>query len=151
MAGILVYITLSIFAGQNGIKSYRQLEIQRMEISKRTAAILQINEELKLEKNALQYDTDVIAAYARSLDYVKEGEKLVKINGLKPFENTLFDTGTVLREESISYIPDSVCKILGLLIFTMTLILFFILDLMNRKNNPKISVQGIPIYDPKQI
>lgn len=156
LAGILVYTGVSIFAGQNGIKSFNQLDAQKMEISKQVASIEKINGELKLEKAALQYDPDVIAAYARKLGYVKEGEKLVKINGLKPFENTLYDTGTVLKDKEITYLPDSICKILGIIVFLMTMLLFIILDVMNgnfsfSKKKSTVVVQGIPVYDPKQI
>ncbi|MCQ2573686.1 MAG: septum formation initiator family protein [Treponema sp.] len=156
LAGTVVYVTVSVFAGQNGINSYKQLENQKREISKQATMIQNINEELILEKNALSNDRDVIAAFARKLDYVKEGETLVKITGLKPFEHTLYDTGTVLRRKEVSYIPDDVCKLLGVVFFFMTLLLFLFIDLSNgnnpfeRKKKIKI-VTGIPIYGGKQI
>jgi len=156
LAGTVVYVTVSIFAGQNGINSYKQLEDQKREISRQANYIQNINDALTLEKNALSNDRDVIAAYARKLDYVKEGETLVKINGLKPFEHTLYDTGSVLKRTEISYIPDDVCKILGVVFFFLTLLLFLFIDLSNG-NNPFVRkkevniIKGIPIYGGKQI
>ena len=156
LAGTVVYVTVSVFAGQNGINSYRQLENQKREISKQTVLIQNINDELVLEKNALSNDRDVIAAYARKLDYVKDGETLVKITGLKPFEHTLYDAGTVLRRTEVSFIPDDICKILGLVFFLMMLVLFLFIDLSNGKNpfarKYKVNVlTGIPVYGGKQI
>ncbi len=156
LAGTVVYVAVSIFAGQNGINSYKNLENQKREISKQASDIQKINDELILEKNALSNDRDVIAAYARKLEYVKEGETLVKITGLKPFEHTLYDTGTVLKRSEITYIPDDVCKILGVVFFFMTLLLFLFIDLSNGKNpfvrKRKINViTGIPVYGGKQI
>lgn len=156
LAGTIVYVAVSVFAGQNGINSYRQLEEQKREIAKQTSYIQNINDELNLEKYALSNDKDVIAAFARKLDYVKEGETLVKITGLKPFEHTLYDTGTVLKRTEISYVPEDICKLLGFLIFFMTLILFFFFDLSNGniiiKKKKKVEVvQGIPVYAVKQI
>lgn len=156
LAGTLVYVAVSVFAGQNGINSYKQLENQKREISRRTTMIQNINDELVLEKNALSNDKDVIAAYARKLDYVKDGETLVKITGLKPFERTLYDTGSVLKHSETTYIPDDICKILGVVFFFLTLLLFLFIDLSNGKN-PFVKKQkanvitGIPIYGGKQI
>lgn len=109
-----------------------------------------------MERNALANDKDVITAYARKLDYVKEGETLVKITGLKPFEHTLYDTGTVKKHTEPEYIPDDVCKILGIVFFFMTLILFFFIDLSNGKivisKKKQVEViKGIPVYAVKQV
>ena len=82
LAGTLAYSLLSIFWGQSGIWAQRQLEEQKKVISARTQEIQKINDELNLEKTAIRDDADVIAAYARKLDYVFENEKLVKIKGL---------------------------------------------------------------------
>jgi len=68
-------------------------------------------------------DKDVIAAYARKLDYVSEGEKLVKITGLKPYEAPLYDTGTVVRREPIAFMSERTCKACGIAFFALTFVL----------------------------
>lgn len=156
LVGVLVYVIVSATTGQNGINCYKQLQEQKREISKQTSIIQNIYDELNLEKTALQNDKDLIAAYARKLGYVGEGEKLVKITGLKPIQNTLYDTGTVLHRQDTSFIPDEVCKLLGLAFFFLTFIMFFLIDLSNgnivieKKKKAKV-VKGIPIYDLQQI
>ena len=78
--GAFAYTCVSFVAGQNGIVSYKQLAEQKKEIAYKTNEIQNINNELKLEYTALLKDRDVIAAYARKLDYVSDGEKLVKLS-----------------------------------------------------------------------
>ena len=76
---------ISFLGGQNGLWAMRQLEEQRQEISINMAEIAKINEELELEYTALRNDMDVVAAYARRLGFVAEGETLVKVTGLPTY------------------------------------------------------------------
>ena len=78
-AGTFVYAFLSFCAGRDGMLVYKKLQEQKHEISRQTAAIQKIYDELSLERTALEKDKDVIAAYARKLDYVGDDEKIVKI------------------------------------------------------------------------
>lgn len=155
LAGTLVYVALSFSLGQTGIKSYKLLEEQKREISLQTSKIQTIHDDLELEATALQSDRDLIASYARKLDYVSEGEKLVKINGLRQKERTLYDTGTALFSHEISYLPDDVCKILSLFTAFASFILMFVLGLsrgeISFKKKKKEFVAGIPVYDLPQI
>ena len=121
--GTLVYVLLSFFAGRDGIIVYNQLQKQKRVISRQTAIIQKIHDELSLECTALEKDKDVIAAYARKLDYVSEGEKLVKITGLRPHEATLYDTGTVVRREPIAFMSERTCKACGISFFALTFVL----------------------------
>lgn len=153
--GTFVYVLLSMTFGQNSIHCFNQMEEQKRVISKQTSEIQNINSELTLELAALQNDRAVIAAYARKLDYVSEGEKLVKITGLKPAQTTLYDTGTVVRHEEPEYIPEKVCKIVGFAFGLLSFIILFLFDL-SRGNitfgtNKKPIVTGIPVYDIPQI
>ena len=121
--GTFVYVLLSIFAGRDGIIVYNQLQKQKRAISRQTSLIQKIHEELSLERTALEKQTDDIAAYARKLDYVSEGEKLVKITGLRPYEATLYDTGTVMRRTPIAFMSERTCKACGIAFFALTLVL----------------------------
>ena len=121
-AGTLVYVLLSFFAGRDGIIAYDQLQKQKRVISRQTALIQKIHDELSLERTALEKDKDVIAAYARKLDYVSEGEKLVKITGLRPYEAALYDTGTVIRRVPITFVSERTCKACGIAFFALTFV-----------------------------
>lgn len=153
--GTLVYVLLSITVGQNSIGCYKKLNEQKQVISLHTSEIQNLNSELTFELSALQNDKDVIAAYARKLDYVGNGEKLVKINGLKPAQNTLYDTGKVIRHSDVEFVPEIMCKIAGLCFAIMTFVLLFLYDInkgiISFKKNEKVHVAGIPVYEVKQI
>lgn len=153
--GTFVYVLLSMLVGQNGLRSFNQLEEQKRIISKQASDIQNINSELKLELSALQNDKAVIAAYARKLDYVTDDEKLVKITGLKPAQTTLYDTGTVMHHEEPAYLSEKICKMLGCFFFILSVIICILSDISNgnignsKKN--KSLVTGVPIYDVPQI
>lgn len=151
--GTFVYVALSLFVGQNGLRCSKFMEEQKLIVSKQTSDIQNINSELELELSALQNDKDLIAAYARKLDYVAEGEKLVKITGLKPAQTTLYDIGSVIRHENPEYLSEKNCKILSLFFGFLSFVIILLSDFNNgnfRKERKNI-VKGIPIYDVPQI
>ena len=149
------YVAISFIVGKNGLMVYNQLLQQKKEIARQTDLIQSINNELKLEYNALSKDMDVIAAYARKLDYVSDGEKLVKINGLKPYQNTLYDCGTILRRKDCFYLSENVCKVVSLVIGCLSFLIFFLFDLsrgnVKVKKNKEQVIKGIPIYEVPQV
>lgn len=159
LAGTFVYIVLSAAYGPNGFFAYRQLQEQKNQISVHTAEIQRINDELFLEYTALQNDKDVIMAYARKLDYISPGEKLVKINGLPPTENKIYDTGIVVRHSQLVWIPEAVCKGAGFCVF-LAVSFFFILIAFVSSSGTANQVhkvkdfkesKEIPVYDVPQI
>lgn len=153
--GTFVYVLLSMTFGQNSLHCYNKMEEQKLLISRRTSDIQNINSELSLELTALQNDRAVIASYAHKLDYVGEGEKLVKINGLRPAQTTLYDTGTVLRHEEPEFISEKICKIVGFAFALLFTIIFFLYDISCGNiafgKNKKPIVTGIPVYDIPQV
>ncbi len=153
--GTLVYVLLSLTLGQNSFKCYSKMEEQKRIVSKQKAEIQSINTELTLELSALKNDKAVIAAYARKMDYVQDGEQLVKITGLKPYQNALYDTGTLIRHVEPEYISEKLCKMCGLCAAMLVLILMLIFDFkkgtLSFTRNKKEFVAGIPVYNVPQI
>ena len=153
--GTLIYVLLSMTVGQNSLYSYNQMEEQKRIISKKTNEIQNINSELEQELTALKNDKAVIAAYARKLDYVSDDEKLVKINGLKPFQTNLYDTGTVLRHENPTFLEEKYCKMIAVFFTFLMLLIMILYDINNGnisfKKEEKTVITGIPILDLPQI
>ncbi len=153
--GTFVYVLLSMTFGQNSLHCYNKMEEQKRLISRQTSDIQTINGELSLELAALQNDRAVIASYAHKLDYVSDGEKLVKITGLRPAQTTLYDTGTVLRHEEPEYISERICKITGLCFAILFTLIFLLYDISCGNivigKNKKPIVTGIPVYDIPQV
>jgi len=153
--GTLIYVCLSMLVGQNSFHCYSQMEEQKILLSKHTSEIQNINSELTLELTALQNDKAVISAYARKLDYVQDGEKLVKINGLKPAQTTLYDTGSVLRHKNPEYLSEDACKLISIFITGLCFVMMFMIDLskgnVSFKKQKSTIVKGIPVYDLPQM
>ena len=154
-AGTLVYILTSLAFGQNSFKCYSQMEEQKRIVSKQKAEIQSINTELMLELTALKNDKAVIAAYARKMDYVTDDEKLVKITGLKPYQNQLYDTGTVIRHTEPEYVSEKLCKACGIAAAMLVLLVLLIVDIkkgeISFSKEKNIPVTGIPVYNLPQI
>ena len=127
------------------------MEEQKRIVSKQKAEIQNINTELTLELNALKNDKAVIAAYARKMDYVTDDEKLVKITGLKPYQNALYDTGTVIRHTEPEYVSEKLCKLSGLVAALAVLLVMLISDIKKGEivlsKNKRVPVTGIPVYN----
>lgn len=153
--GTLVYVALSITVGQNSIRCYKAMEEQKRLVSKNASDIRSINTELQLEMTALKNDPAVIAAYARKLDYVGENEKIVKINGLKPMQTTIYNTGTVVRHSEPDYVSEEICKTVSVLAALIVFFIMFVYDILHKnffvfQKKPSY-VKGIPVYDIQQI
>ena len=153
--GTLVYVALSLCFGPNSFKCYSQMEEQKRIVSKQKAEIQSINSELTLELAALKNDRAVIAAYARKMDYVTDGEQLVKITGLKPYQNELYDTGSVIRHIEPEYVSEKLCKLAGLVAGFAVLVLLLVFDIkkgeISFSRKKKVPVAGIPVYNLPQI
>ncbi len=156
LAGTLAYAIISIFWGQSGVWAQKQLEEQKKVISVHTQEIQKINDELNLEKTAIRDDADVIAAYARKLDYVFEDERLVKIKGLAVSEPSLYDTGTVLKSAPVAYVSEWFCKGAGLAVGLLMAAAIFLYDMsygvksFSSKKRFE-TIEGIPVYDVAQV
>ncbi len=153
--GTLVYVIMSLGFGQNSLKCYSQMEEQKRIVSKQKAEIQSINSELNLELSALKNDKAVIAAYARKMDYVTDGEQLVKITGLKQYQNALYDTGSVVRHEDPEYVSEKLCKLCAFVAALAVLLIMLIIDFkkgeISFSKNKKVPVAGIPVYNLPQI
>ena len=64
-----------------------------------------------------------LASYARKLGYVHENEKLVRIAGMLPLEEPVYDAGTIVHAEKGSYIPEWLCKVLAIICGALSLII----------------------------
>ena len=125
-AGTIVYVVTSFLGGQNGLWAYKQLENQKYQISIHTAELSKLNDELQLEYTALKQDDDVIAAYARRLGYISEGENIVKISGLAPYYTPIYDSGVVVKRTEISFIPEWICKVFGCITGSLVFLLLML-------------------------
>lgn len=154
LAGTAVYVLVSFTCGTDGIWANGQLREQKRILSARADEIQKINDSLLLEYSALEKDPDVIAGFARKMGYVRDGEKVVKINGLIKPDEYHFETGTPIRYMEPYSLPEWFCKISGLLMFFVTY-LYLVVREFRHKERPvskaRVRIRGIPVYDLPQV
>lgn len=122
--GILVYVLVATFAGPDGIWAYNQLSEQKNVLSTNVEKVQKINDTLILDHRALENDVGIITSKARNLGFIYEGEKLVKISGISEKGVSVYDTGSIVKLEEISFISEQSCKILGFVCFLLSLTIF---------------------------
>jgi cell division protein FtsB len=81
-AATAVYTLLSFFSGTMGIAAYKQLVTERDRETANLEALRRINRRLEGTLDALRYDSDTLAVYARELGYGSKDERFVRIVGL---------------------------------------------------------------------
>lgn len=153
LAGTAVYVFVSFTCGTDGIWAGGQLREQKRILSARADEIQKINDSLTLEYTALEKDPDVIAGFARKMGYVRDGEKVVKINGLISIDEYHFETGTPIKSIEPYSLPEWFCKVAGLLMFFVTYLYLMVKDFRPKsavKKN-KVRIKGIPVYDLPQV
>lgn len=164
LAGTVVYVLVSFTCGKDGLWADEQLREQKRILSARADEIQKINDSLSLEFTALEKDPDVIAGFARKMGYVRDGEKLVKINGLVSTNEYHFETGTPVKYVEPYALPEWFCKISGIMMFFVAYLYIAMKDYKNKEENDgkfdkkddkvkkeKIDIKGIPIYDLPQV
>lgn len=135
LIGMAVYVVVSLIGGQNGAWAYNQLNEQKMKIASNVVAVQKLNDELKLELTALENDYAIIASRARNLGYIYDNEKIVKITGISDKEQSVYNTGIIVKRNSISFVPERSCKIIGLVCFILCLLIFLLTDVKQKRRN----------------
>lgn len=153
LAGTVMYVLVSFACGRDGVWADGQLREQKRILTARTDEIQKINDSLSLEYTALEKDPDVIAGFARKMGYVRDGEKIVKINGLVSVDEYHFETGTPIKSAEPYFLPEWFCKTAGILMFFVAY-LYLLLKKDGKRNAApakKITIKGIPVYDLPQM
>ena len=152
--GTAIYVLVSFTCGTDGLWANEQLREQKRILSARADEIQKINDSLSLEYTALEKDPDVIAGFARKMGYVRDGEKILKINGLINIDEYHFETGTPIKSIEPYSLPEWFCKVAGLLMFFVTYLYLMLKDFRMKEHDArknKIKIKGIPVYDLPQI
>ena len=123
---------MNLFFGSTGLWAEAQLIKQRNKLAQNVTEIKKINDELSLEYTSLLKDSDVIASYARKLGFVREGEHIVRFTGGLKMNEKIYSAGSYYECENIQYIPEWICKVLGLSVFFLCMILSLLLYLNDR-------------------
>jgi hypothetical protein len=113
-SGILVYTVLSICIGPRGLWAMRQLAVERQRIAGNLETLRSINEDLDARYQSLSADPDTISVYAHELGYISDGERLIRLAGFTGGIDRSFDCGSPLSVTPPKYLPEWMCKFIGL-------------------------------------
>ncbi|MDR2742635.1 MAG: septum formation initiator family protein [Treponema sp.] len=111
---IVVYSFLSLFSGAAGFSAYNQLLRERDKQKRNMEVLQELNRKLKGDADALIYDSDIIAAYARELGYGKSGEHFVRIVGLPGWRKQNNDPGRIVNAVKPEFLAEPDIRFISL-------------------------------------
>jgi hypothetical protein len=76
-------------------------------------SLKRINKELETARDALMYDQETIATYARDLGYSRRNERFIRIVGLEGKRKTHTEAGELLLAQEPEHISDVTIKIIA--------------------------------------
>ena len=129
---ILVYITISIVCGQDGILAYNQLEEHKIVLAQNYSDLNQTNTQLLIDTMSLKEDKTVLTSYAKKMGFVHEGEVLMKVSGFADMPVFVYNAGSKVLRPQILYVSDQLAKIIGLITFGGILFISFLLSFAKR-------------------
>jgi cell division protein FtsB len=92
---VAIYAVSYIIAGPAGTLAYEQLSWERDMQAARLESLTQKNTELQNAINALKYDSETIAIYARELGYGRPDERFIRIVGFSDKTTRPINAGEV--------------------------------------------------------
>ncbi|MDR2536462.1 MAG: septum formation initiator family protein [Treponema sp.] len=133
--GIVIYTLFSLLKGPISASSYTQLQAEQEKLQANMEALKLINKELEITKDALMYDKDAIAVYARDLGYRSSRERFVRIVGFEGTKKQRIEPGQLVTAVEPEYITDNAIKICAFCIAIGAFLCILIPDILQRRAN----------------
>ena len=92
-----------------------ELEVQKTKLAANIDTLYALNTDLQSRLDCLSADPDTISVYAHELGLISDGEHLIKLAGFSGGIDRKMVTGTALIIKKAPYVPEWVCKILGII------------------------------------
>jgi cell division protein FtsB len=135
--GIVIYSMAVVTAGKTGLEAYdellREREKQRLNLEK----LHSINEGLLGVRDALKYDGDTIAVYARELGFGSEDERFIRIIGLDHVRSPQFTEGQLVQIETSDFIDDKSLRVIAVCVAGALFLFFVFIDLLKALSGDK--------------
>jgi cell division protein FtsB len=132
-AGILVYSLFSLIAGAMGFSAYNQLQEEWNKQQANLNDLERLNRELEGNRDALLYDSDLIAAYARELGYGRENEQFVRIVGLSGTKKQYLSPGQVVFAIWPEYMAEKMIRLISIATGIGILLILCIIELIMKR------------------
>jgi cell division protein FtsB len=111
--GIVIYSVTVITLGKTGLRSYDDLSRERDKQRLNLEKLSDIQESLSGIRDALKYDGDTIAVYARDLGFGSEDERFIRIVGLNSVHFPQIHEGEIVQVETGEFIDDKTLRVIA--------------------------------------
>lgn len=133
--GVAVYTVFALLKGPVGASAYTQLKKEHAKLQVNLEGLKLINKELEHTKDALMYDEDTIAVYARDLGYRSERERFVRIVGFEGTKKQRIEPGQIAVATEPTSISDNAIKICAFCIAAGTFFCILIPAILQSQTN----------------
>lgn len=113
--GTLVYCLISITFGPSGHFAMKRLESERDRVTANLEKLQAVNAELDDTFRNLSSNPDTIAVYAHELGFIREDERLIKLEDFSGGIKRDFSPGTAVKAKESDTMPEWLCKAIALL------------------------------------
>jgi cell division protein FtsB len=144
--GMAIYTLFSILKGPISISAYNQLKIEHEKLKTNMTSLKLINKELEHTKNALLYDRDTIAVYARDLGYSTGRERFIRIVGFEGTKKQRTEPGELLKASKPTSISEEAIKICAFFIGLGTFLCVLIPDILQKKSERQRGMKSPGTY-----
>jgi cell division protein FtsB len=132
---VIFYAAASTMVGAVGINAYASLDEEREKQEINLAALQSLNEELLGIEEALRYDEDTIAVYARDLGFGASEERFIRIVGFNEKHKQALDPGEALRAVDPTYVDDKTLRVIAAAIAVCLLLCIAVVDILQFVKN----------------
>jgi cell division protein FtsB len=136
---VAVYTLVSLCAGSMGLPAYGELLAESEKQKQNIEKLGLINEELENTKNALLYDRDAIAIYARELGFGEKGEKFVRIVGFTGNRKPRTSPGEVVIAAKPVFMQDRTVRLVSIFAGFAVFIAFLVSDILEYKTEKTVN------------
>jgi cell division protein FtsB len=136
---VAVYTLMSLCAGSKGLSAYGELLAESEKQKQNIEQLGLINEELENTKNALFYDRDTIAIYARELGFGEKDEKFVRIVGFTGNRKPHASPGDVVIAAKPVFMQDRIIRLISIFAGFAVFVAFLVSDILEYKTEKAIN------------
>jgi alpha-L-arabinofuranosidase len=130
---IAVYTISSFFDGPKGLSAYNFLNSEQKQQWTNIAELVNINEELKKEKNNLLFTKETFLVHAHQIGYGYEDEHFIRIVGLGNLNTPPSEAGKVYITQTPETISDKNLKIAAVCAGFFVFIFLFVFEFLESK------------------
>ncbi|GMO47794.1 MAG: hypothetical protein Ta2G_03380 [Termitinemataceae bacterium] len=132
---VLFYSFSSLLVGAMGVNAYKQLNSEYEKQLENLGELQNKRAELLGIQEALRYDYDTIAVYARKLGFGATDERFIRIVGLDDKYKENLDSGEVMNVAMLDFVENRTLHIIAVVIGISMFVCIGLIDIINAFSN----------------